>query len=87
MITDLVTQGFSEKIPVTMDYLLDQIDRRFDVSVSSDTMWHIVGRMPGIKTVQGVPMDKNRIMVSREVVREDTQKVAKEVERVPKTSS
>jgi hypothetical protein len=84
MITELVIQGYRNRNPYTIDFRLDEIDRRFGVSMSADTMAHIVQRMPGVRLIDGIPMEKTRVMVDPKIVADFTEKMAAECSGVRK---
>jgi hypothetical protein len=62
MVARLVTDAYNRRAPVSILYLIEQIEYFFDVSVSQNTMAHILRNMPDVKLVTGVPMDKHRVM-------------------------
>jgi hypothetical protein len=70
MIIDPITESYRKFNPCMIDYLLDRIERLADLSVSPDTMWHLLQKMPQIKIVDGIPMEKTRVRASLQAIRE-----------------
>jgi hypothetical protein len=53
-----MTQCFENHNPITIRYLTNQIDYSFRIAISTNIMSRILRRMPRVKMVRGVPMDK-----------------------------
>jgi hypothetical protein len=51
---------------VTIDELVEQIDAKYGIAVSLDALWHILQRMAEIKVVEGIPVEKERILIRLE---------------------
>jgi hypothetical protein len=56
-----VRDRFSQRAPVTYSELLHELELEFGVVLLEDTMRHIVRRIPGCKTVKGVPQEASRV--------------------------
>lgn len=67
-IRDIVKAEFERRNPVTYDYLIDIIQYRFDISIKADTLRHIVRAHAEIKTVQGRPMERQRVLADQEQI-------------------
>jgi hypothetical protein len=68
MIVNRVTQCYENHNPVTIGSLTNQIDYYFGIAISADTVSHILRRMPQVKMVPGVPMDKSRVYTNTEEI-------------------
>jgi hypothetical protein len=64
MIMKLVRESFEKKHPITIGELIDQIDYFFRAPMSPNPMSHILRGIPGVKTVDGVPMEANRALAN-----------------------
>jgi hypothetical protein len=62
LIERLVADADARREPISRVYLIEQIQFFFNISVSRDTMGHIVKQMPTVKLVEGIPMDRSRLM-------------------------
>jgi hypothetical protein len=67
-ITETVQRSFAAKTPVSYRLLLDGIEANFGISLSPDTMRHICRTMPGVKSVAGIPMERERVQCDQEAV-------------------
>jgi hypothetical protein len=83
-IVQMVTKAYGWNEPVTIDEILDELETKFNISLSSDTLWHIIQRMPEIKVVTGIPMEKERIMVRLEVLQDYAKRLKAMIEGIPR---
>ena len=67
-VLNLITERFSERIPVTYDEILDMLMYRFEKIVLPDTLRHIIYKNSDLKVIMGVPMEQSRINVSPEEI-------------------
>jgi hypothetical protein len=58
-----VRKCFDEQDPIIDIELLDKIQQSSKMSVKLDTLYHIIARMPDIKSVAGVPSEASRAEV------------------------
>jgi hypothetical protein len=62
MISRLVTEAYTRREPITILYLIEQVQYFFDINVSQNTMAHILRRVPDVKMITGIPLDRSRVM-------------------------
>jgi hypothetical protein len=62
MVTRLVNDAYTKRQPVSIVYLIGQTQYFFDISVSQNTMAHIIRNMYAVKMITGIPMEKSRVM-------------------------
>jgi hypothetical protein len=82
-IENTVAQCFQHQEPVSYQMLLEGLQRRFGINLLSDTLRHICRTMPGVKSVRGVPMDKNRVHCDQAAVAAFYDELEAVVEEVP----
>jgi hypothetical protein len=68
VITRLVNDAYTKRQPVSIVYLIGQIQYFFDITVSQNTMAHIIRNMPAVKMITGIPMDKDRVMANPKAI-------------------
>jgi hypothetical protein len=68
MVITLVSDAFKKREPISIVYIIEQIQLVFSINVSLNTMAHIVKQMPGLKTVKGIPMERTRVMANDEAI-------------------
>jgi hypothetical protein len=67
-ISDCVQANFAEKTPVSYSLRLDEIQLLYGVSLRVDTLRHICRVLSGVKTVAGIPTEKQRVQVDQQTV-------------------
>jgi hypothetical protein len=83
MVVALINESFRTKDPATLSFLIDQVEIQFGIGISADTMAHIIHRMPECKIIDGVPMDKKRIMADPQAIEAYCRELAKIIKDVP----
>jgi hypothetical protein len=83
MTRNLIQLYFERKEPVSIRFLLEQIEMNFNISLSADTMLHIVNRMAECKIVDGIPMERARVMADPTVIDIFCAELATIIEGVP----
>jgi hypothetical protein len=68
LIERLVADAYARREPISLVYLIEQIQFFFNISVSRDTMGHIVLQMPTVKLVECIPMDRSRVMADPQAI-------------------
>jgi hypothetical protein len=63
-----VADAYARREPISLVYLIEQIQFFFNISVSRDTMGHIVKQMPTVKLVECIPMDRSRVMADPQAI-------------------
>jgi hypothetical protein len=84
IIIQLVRQSFKQKKPVTINFILEQIERSFDISVSADTSSHIIQGAQELAIVDGIPIGKTRIMRDPAAIDAFCQEIAAGIQGVPR---
>jgi hypothetical protein len=67
-IQNMIITGYSERKPVTYFEIVNALQERCRTVLSSDTLWHIIRTMPGVKPMIGVPMKSERVAVDPEEI-------------------
>jgi hypothetical protein len=68
MLIMLVSDAMERREPISMVYMIEQVQHFFAIDVSLNTMVHIVKQMPGLETVTGIPMERTRVMVNADAI-------------------
>jgi hypothetical protein len=58
----VIEDRFNQKMPVAYSELLCELEWQFGIMLLTDILWHIIHRIPGCKTVVGVPQEASRVM-------------------------
>jgi transposase len=64
----IINEGFEARQPVHYDYILDILQYKFNISILPDTLRNICQTNPNIKTVRGIPIEKEKINVDRNII-------------------
>jgi hypothetical protein len=75
---------FDEQDPIIHIELLDTVQQSFKMSVKLDTPYHIIARMPDIKSVAGVPSEANRAEVDPQVIQDWLTMLETEIQGIPR---
>lgn len=81
---DLTRDRFESRNPVTYPELLDLIQAHYDVSLCADTLRHIIRNLDAIKSVLGIPMERERVAVDPAEIEAWFRNLAAEVAGVPR---
>jgi hypothetical protein len=67
-ILEIVQARFVERKPVTYRLLQDALEWRFKISMRADTLRHICRGLPGVKSVVGFPMERDRVHCDQDAI-------------------
>jgi hypothetical protein len=81
---DLTRSRFESRNPITDAELLDLLQTHHDVSLSADTLRHIIRNLEGVKSVIGIPMEAERVSVDPAEIEAWFTELAAEVADVPR---
>jgi hypothetical protein len=67
-IRETVSSYFEVKTPISYRMLVDRIQQHFGISLRPDTLRHICRTVPGVKSVTGINMERERVQCNQESV-------------------
>jgi hypothetical protein len=73
----------NQKMPVTYSELLRELEWQFGIVLPTDTLRHIIRRIPGCKTVVGVPQEASRVMYNEHEIDEYYSRLGAMITGVP----
>jgi hypothetical protein len=82
--TDLITTRFRERNPITYAELLDTLQYTREITLSGDSLRHIVRGMPTVKSVIGVPTESERVSVDPGEIEAWFNKLEEKVQGIPR---
>jgi hypothetical protein len=83
-VKEIISDGLSKNRPVTYEQLADAIEYNFSKIVSTDALRHIIARMDDVKTVVGIPKEKERVDVDPAVVDKWYDDLVEEIDGIPR---
>ena len=82
-IIQIVYDQFQKKNPINYDFLQEAIWKHYHITVLSDTLRHFCRSIKEIKTVDGIPMEKNRIDVSIDDIKKKYSELENYIKNIP----
>jgi hypothetical protein len=80
----LITARFREHNPITYAELLDTLQYTREITLSGDSLRHIVRGMPTVKSVIGIPTESERVAVDPEQIDAWLTKLEEKVQGIPR---
>ena len=82
-IIQIVYEQFQKKNPINYDFLQEAIWKQYNITVLSDTLRHFCRNIKEIKSVDGVPMEKNRIEVNIDDLKQKYNELDNHLKNIP----
>jgi hypothetical protein len=79
----LINDQYESKNPATFDMILDMLQYQYNISIKPDTLRHIIRARPEFKTVDGIPMERTRVLASEEDLNNWYEELKAEIEEIP----